>query len=76
MVAAVIKRIGALVCLAVASSLVGCVHVAPHEREYLARPSMDPKTDKGEAAFQAHLRESREGATSGYGASGGGCGCN
>lgn len=70
------KLLGLLSCLALLSVASGCVHVAPHEREYLARPSMDPKTEKGEAAFQAHLRESREGATSSYGASGGGCGCN
>jgi hypothetical protein len=57
-------------------SVSACVHVAPHEREYLSRPSMDPKTEAGEAAFQAHLRESREGATASSGASGGGCGCN
>ncbi len=63
-------------CLALLCSALGCVHVAPHEREYLARSSMDPKTESGEAAFQAHLRESREGASSSAGASGGGCGCN
>ncbi|MET0283027.1 MAG: DUF4266 domain-containing protein [Polyangiales bacterium] len=48
----------------------------PHERELLSRPSMDPATESGETAFQAHLRESREGATSSAGAGGGGCGCN
>jgi hypothetical protein len=62
----------ALLCLALA----GCVHVAPHEREALSRPSMDPKVEAGEAAFQAHLRESREGSTASAGAAGGGCGCN
>lgn len=56
--------------------LSACVHVAPHQREALSRPAMDPKTEAGEAAFQAHLRESREGATYSAGASGGGCGCN
>jgi hypothetical protein len=66
-----------LLCvLVLASSLTGCAHVAPHEREYLSRANMDPKTEQGESAFQAHLRESREGATSSAGASGGGCGCN
>ncbi|MFT3925590.1 MAG: DUF4266 domain-containing protein [Myxococcales bacterium] len=62
--------------LVLCTLLVGCVHVQPHEREILARASMDPKTERGEAAFQAHMRESREGATSSAGASGGGCGCN
>jgi hypothetical protein len=54
----------------------GCAHVKPHEREALARPSMDPTTEVGETGFQAHLRESREGATASAGAAGGGCGCN
>jgi hypothetical protein len=76
LVAIVNQLVLRLCCLVVLSTLLGCVHVGPHEREYLARPSMDPKTEKGEAAFQAHLRESREGATSSAGASGGGCGCN
>lgn len=66
----------ALAFLACAAPLSACVHVAPHEREALSRPAMNPKTEAGEAAFQAHLRESREGATYSAGASGGGCGCN
>lgn len=56
--------------------LAGCAHVQPHERELLARPSMDPATEAGDIRFQAHLRESREGATATAGAAGGGCGCN
>lgn len=56
--------------------LVGCAHVKPYERETLSRPSMDPLTESGETRFQAHLRESREGATASSGAAGGGCGCN
>jgi hypothetical protein len=66
----------ALSAVACAASFSACVHVAPHEREALSRPAMDAKTEAGEAAFQAHLRESREGATYSAGASGGGCGCN
>ena len=58
-------------CLALA-----CVHVAPHEREALSKPSMNAQAESGEASFQAHLRESREGSTASVGASGGGCGCN
>jgi hypothetical protein len=56
--------------------LAACTHVKPYEREALSRPSMDPKTEVGETGFQAHLRESREGATASSGAAGGGCGCN
>jgi hypothetical protein len=54
----------------------GCAHVKPHEREILSRPSMDPASEAAEVRFQAHLRESREGATASSGAAGGGCGCN
>jgi len=62
--------------LALSALCVGCVHVKPYEREVLSRPSMDPTTEDGDARFQAHLRESREGATASSGAAGGGCGCN
>lgn len=54
----------------------GCVHVAPYEREHLARPSMDFTREGREVAFRSHVHESREGAMGGNGASGGGCGCN
>ncbi len=53
-----------------------CAHVRPDEREALARPSMDAAHEAGEAGFQAHVRESREGSTASAGAAGGGCGCN
>lgn len=62
----------ALACV----SLVACSHVHPYEREYHSKPHMSPKDEGAETAFQAHLRESREGATSGSSAAGGGCGCN
>lgn len=66
-------RIGALVLLL---SLVGCVHVAPYEREDLAKPGMDVTHEEGETSFRAHVHDSREGATGGHGSTGGGCGCN
>jgi hypothetical protein len=53
-----------------------CSHVHPYERESLSRPNMAPADEVHEAQFQAHLRESREGASSGSSAAGGGCGCN
>ena len=64
---------------ALASVLVlvaGCVHVAPYDRGDLARPSMDTTREGSEATFQAHVQDSREGATGGGGSTGGGCGCN
>jgi hypothetical protein len=54
----------------------GCVKVAPYEREHLAKPSMDFARESREIGFRSHVHESREGATGGYGAAGGGCGCN
>lgn len=57
----------------------GCTHVAPYEREYLARPSMDnAKREARYHNFVAHIIEAREGAGAlGMAdASGGGCGCN
>jgi len=54
----------------------GCAHVRPDQREALSRPSMDAASEAGEAKFQAHVRESREGSTASAGAAGGGCGCN
>jgi Domain of unknown function (DUF4266) len=62
-----------LLCLLLA----GCTHVAPYEREYLAKPSMD--TQEREALrnkFYAHVYEAREGAMPGVEHAGGGCGCN
>jgi hypothetical protein len=61
---------------AFAIGLVGCVHVAPYEREDLARPGMDTEREAAEMGFQAHVQDSREGATGGAGSTGGGCGCN
>ena len=64
--------------LGLALALLGgaCSHVRPYEREYLSKPHMTPSDEVHEQAFQAHLRESREGASSGSSAAGGGCGCN
>ena len=54
----------------------GCVTVAPYQREYLASPAMNMEDEEGEMEFQAHVFDSREGATGGHGSTGGGCGCN
>jgi hypothetical protein len=52
------------------------VHVAPYEREDLAKPGMDTGREEGETSFRAHVHDSREGAKGGHGSTGGGCGCN
>ncbi len=54
----------------------GCATVAPYERETLARPAMNLDYERTEAPFRAHVHDSREGATGGFGSTGGGCGCN
>lgn len=59
-----------------AAALSGCVSVAPYQREYLAGPAMNAEMEEGESEFQAHVFDSREGATGGHGSTGGGCGCN
>jgi hypothetical protein len=53
-----------------------CVRVAPYQRGQLADPSMAISHENAESRFRAHVHDSREGATGGYGSSGGGCGCN
>ncbi len=62
--------------LAASSLVAGCATVSPYEREALTRPGMNMDHEVGEAAFQAHVRDSREGATGGTSSTGGGCGCN
>lgn len=57
-------------------SIAGCTHVAPYEREHLAKPGMDAQREGQRARFQAHVYEAREGAMPGGEHAGGGCGCN
>jgi hypothetical protein len=54
----------------------GCVRVQPHQRETLARRSMNPQPAPGEQKLDDHVEEYREGSIGGSGAGGGGCGCN
>lgn len=59
-----------------ASSVSACVTVAPYQRGLLTRPAMSTEFEGTETAFRAHVHDSREGATGGFGSTGGGCGCN
>ena len=70
------RRLLLLLTLASAAGLTGCVRVRPYEREYLSVPAMDPQAEAVENAFRQHWQGSREGSTGGFGAAGGGCGCN
>jgi len=69
-------------CLALAAALAllgvaGCRHVAPYEREHLARRCMDTsQCERLRARFQAHVYDAREGAMGTTDSAGGGCGCN
>jgi hypothetical protein len=54
----------------------GCVRVAAHQREYLAKPAMDPEGGALEQKLDTHVAEYREGSIGGTGVGGGGCGCN
>jgi hypothetical protein len=52
------------------------VTVAPYQRGLLTRPAMSTEFESTETSFRAHVHDSREGATGGFGSTGGGCGCN
>ncbi|MGH1342772.1 MAG: DUF4266 domain-containing protein [Nannocystales bacterium] len=54
----------------------GCATVPPHARGRLAQPDMTLDADPDLLAGQEHADEYREGAAGGFGAAGGGCGCN
>lgn len=70
------RYLSLVILLAALAVTGGCVHVKPHEREYLARPAMVNDRDRGQARFSQHQTGSREGADGGTGEPGGGCGCN
>ena len=63
-----------LAILLLVAPLSACVSVKPYERELLAQPGMS--FDSASADADQHALESREASFGGYGASGGGCGCN
>jgi len=54
----------------------GCVTVSPWEREVLARPDMSLEGNRTVGTADAHSADTREGSAGGFGAGGGGCGCN
>ena len=68
------------VCFLVAAALAagGCGRYAVRadEKEYLADRIMQADFDAMELANDQHVLSNREGAQGGYGAAGGGCGCN
>ena len=62
--------------LAVAAAAGGCAPVKPYQREYLSLRPMHPAAESSEDRFRGHWQSSREGSEGGFGAAGGGCGCN
>jgi hypothetical protein len=66
-----------LCALAVAGAA-GCGRYAVRadEKEYLADRIMQPDYDTMETTDDQHVLTNREGAQGGFGAAGGGCGCN
>ena len=50
--------------------------LSPWKRGALAQENMALETDALEAALRQHSFFSKEGASGGYGGTGGGCGCN
>ena len=66
-----------LILIAIAVS--GCATMAPPqpwEKGNLARPEMQFDPDPLDTKITQHIYTSKEAATGGYGAGGGGCGCN
>jgi hypothetical protein len=64
--------------MACATALGGCGRYAVRadEKEYLADRIMQPDFDAMETANDQHVLSNREGSQGGFGAAGGGCGCN
>ncbi len=65
-----------LIGLVALGTAIGCAPVHQYQRGTLARDGMQLAPDPGEAQLQAHMLQSREGASGGFGTAGGGCGCN
>lgn len=71
-------RLALVGLIAGAASLggLGCATVQPYEREALARRDMQLESNPDASAGEQHATAYREGSAGGFGASGGGCGCN
>jgi hypothetical protein len=61
--------------LLAAALLAGCETVQPWERAYLSEREMQWVSDGREAVLINHTYSSKEAASGGFGAAGGGCGC-
>jgi len=70
-----IRKTGLALCLTL---LGGCAHIGvkPWQRDILARNVMSPDSEGNIGGYHDHIYFSKEGATGGRSADGGGCGCN
>ena len=68
----------AAVTVTVTVTVAGCAlqPVQPWEKGDLAKPAMGFSMDPLDDRFTQHIYNSKENASGGYGAGGGGCGCN
>ena len=57
-------------------TITGCTHVQPWLRGHLAKPEMQGAPLELKSAVDQHVYFSKEGASGGGRAAGGGCGCN
>lgn len=57
------------------ASVCSCTVVEPWERGKLAKPQMAPTPNSLQSKLRTHVQSSREAATGGDVAAGGGCGC-
>ena len=78
---AIVRAIVAFVAMAavtVTVTVAGCAlqPVQPWEKGDLAKPAMGFSMDPLDDRFTQHIYNSKENASGGYGAGGGGCGCN
>jgi hypothetical protein len=70
------KLLGALVLGLLGLGGCGRYAVRPDEKEFLADRIMQPGYDAQDTAVEQHTLTNREAAQGGFGAAGGGCGCN
>ena len=73
------RTLAAVASALFAATLMGCATTAPPqpwEKGVLARPEMQFDADPLDTKITQHIYTSKEAATGGFGAGGGGCGCN
>jgi hypothetical protein len=70
-----VKKRNLLLLMLIQLLLAACTHVEPWERGNLAKPEMAFDFDPMQHTYRSHVYNSREAASGGDSAEGGGCGC-